>query len=488
VRRAAEAALLAAALCALASGPARADGAFPDSQNVLTPADRPNEMMLGTNFGLLVSEDGGASWQWSCERDGNAFGYLYQFGPPARHRLFALSNQKLVFSDDATCSWQAASGGLDGQAITDAFPDPTNPDRVLAIGFAKAVYGLFASSDGGATFGAAPLTSATGGDSIGGVEIARSAPMTVYLALTTVDTKPKLARSTDGGAHWTVNDLTGSLGMGQLRIVAVDPTDPNLVYLRWLGASYQAIAVTRDGGVTATAPLTTGTFNSFVRLPSGTVLVGATIDSGITPVLFRSRDAGLTFQEVDGVPQIRALSQRGGNVYAATDNNADGYALGVSSDEGTTWQKVVSYSDVQAIVACLRTDATCQASCESLAGVGPMSPGMIWEETVCSANPPASTGGGGVGGGAGGSAGAGGGSAGAGGGSAGVGGATGASAAGGSAAGGPGSGGGGGSASGCGCAVARPGASLSLWLALSLLALSLSLAALTRGRPRSQNS
>jgi hypothetical protein len=487
VRRAAETALLAAALAAVATGPARADGAFPDSAGVLTPADRPNEMLLGTNFGLLISEDGGVSWQWSCEQDGNAFGYLYQFGPTPRHRLFGLSNQKAVFSDDVTCSWQTASGALDGQAITDVFPDPTNGDRVLAVGFKAGSYSLFASGDGGATFDATPLYKTSGGDSIGGVEIARAAPMTIYLALTSSDTRPKLAKSTDSGAHWTVNDLTASLGMGQLRIVAVDASDPNLVFLLWLGGSNQAIAVTRDGGVTATASLTTGTFTSFVRLPSGTVLVGGTTDA-ITPGLFRSRDAGVSFQQVDGVPEIHALSQRGGNVYAATKNDADGYALGVSSDEGTTWQKVVSYGDVQAIVACLRADPTCQASCELLAGVGPMSPGMIWEETVCSANPPASTGGGGVGGGAGGSAGAGGGSAGVGGGSAGAGGNAGAGAMGGSGAGGPGSGAGGGSSSGCGCVVANRDSGLSLWLSSSLLALGLLLAALTRGRPRSHNS
>jgi hypothetical protein len=251
-----------------------------------------------------------------------------------------------------------------------------------------------------------------------------------------------------------------------------------------LGSSNQAIAVTRDGGVTATAPLTTGTFTSFVRLPSGTVLVGGTVDA-ITPGLFRSRDAGLSFQQVDGVPEIHGLSQRGGNVYAATKNDADGYALGVSSDEGTSWQKVVSYSDVQAIVACLRADPTCQASCEGLAGVGPMSPGMIWQESVCSANPPASTGGGGVGGGAGGSAGAGGASA----GGAGAGGRGGSAGGAGTAgAGGAASGSGGASSSGCGCAVANRGSGLSLWLSLSLLSLGLLLAALTRGRPRSHNS
>jgi MYXO-CTERM domain-containing protein len=75
-------------------------------------------------------------------------------------------------------------------------------------------------------------------------------------------------------------------------------------------------------------------------------------------------------------------------VYAATDNFGDGYALGASSDEGTTWRAVMSYDQIEAIVPCLRADAQCQASCAALAGQGAASPGMIWGESVCSADPP----------------------------------------------------------------------------------------------------
>jgi MYXO-CTERM domain-containing protein len=112
------------------------------------------------------------------------------------------------------------------------------------------------------------------------------------------------------------------------------------------------------------------------------------VDSSTTPALFRSRDGGATFEMVPNPPRIRALSQRGGVVYAATDNFGDGYALGTSNDEGTTWHAAMSYGQIQAIIPCLRADAQCQASCQALAGQGTTSPGMIWEATVCSADPP----------------------------------------------------------------------------------------------------
>src|SRR5579871_5644780 len=99
-------ALIAAALVIGMPAAARADGAFPAGQGVLVPADRPQEIVLVTNFGVVLSEDGGATWTWSCEQDANALGMLYQLGPQPRHRLFAIANEQLVYSDDESCSWQ----------------------------------------------------------------------------------------------------------------------------------------------------------------------------------------------------------------------------------------------------------------------------------------------------------------------------------------------------------------------------------------------
>src|SRR6202042_149964 len=99
-------------VAALAAAPARADGAFPDGQSIMVPADRPDEILLATNFGVLASEDAGASWIWSCEQPVNSYGRLYQMGPAPAHRLYAIANGKLIFSDDEACGWQVAGGAL----------------------------------------------------------------------------------------------------------------------------------------------------------------------------------------------------------------------------------------------------------------------------------------------------------------------------------------------------------------------------------------
>jgi hypothetical protein len=376
---------LAALIVVGAPAYALGNGAFPDSQSIMTPADRPRQILLVTNFGVVLSADAGATWLWSCETDGNAFGMLYQLAPLPRDRLFTVANQRLAFSDDGTCSWDTGGGALDGQAVTDAFVDPTNGDRVLAVGLSSASrYSVYESTAGGTSFGPALYTAPVNA-AINSVEIARSDPMTIYIAMTSPTTAPLLARSRDGGAHFDVHDLSVSLGRGLLRIIAVDPDDPDRVLMRFYGANDQALALTTDGGITASKPVViNGNFTSFVRLPSGTMLVGALVEFSTVKGLFRSRDAGATFEPLPRPPAIRALSHRDGIVYAATDNFSDGYALGTSADEGESWQGLLSYDQVRAIIPCLKS--RCQATCQTEVGLG------VWPVEVCSADPPATTG------------------------------------------------------------------------------------------------
>jgi len=88
------------------AGRAHANGALPASYGILLPADKPQEIVLATNFGMIISEDGGSSWLWICEQPQTNFGYLYGVGPSPRDRFYGLSpDQGMAFSDNGSCSW-----------------------------------------------------------------------------------------------------------------------------------------------------------------------------------------------------------------------------------------------------------------------------------------------------------------------------------------------------------------------------------------------
>ena len=376
-----KASLLAALASVLGARSAAADGAFPDSMNVLVPAGRPGEIVLATNFGIITSEDGGASWAWSCEQDQRGSRGLYQHGAPDRLRLFALDAAGLVFTDDGGCSWGvAAGGGLAASVVTDAFPDPVDPMRVLAV-VAPMPYRLLESADAGSTFGTLRYTAASG-VSISSVEIARSDPRTVYLVTLTSGSTfvTKLLRSTDGGTSWKEQDVSGAVGSGSARIIAIDPNDPMRVFLRFnADTGDNKLVITEDGGATFKAPLEIagGVMSGFVLMASGTILVTGMV--GVDPVLYRSRDRGMTFDAVAHPPKLWGLAQRGSTLYGA-GQAGERFAVGTSTDEGTTWQPLMSYNQVAAIDSCVK--AACQDVCQTEVDVG------LWAQAVCAASAP----------------------------------------------------------------------------------------------------
>jgi hypothetical protein len=378
----------------LAGGAARADGAFPDSLGLMTPAQLPNETLLATNFGLVMSFDRDQTWIWACEQGANNFATLYQMGPPPRNRIYAISPTNLIFSDDNSCSWTAAAPGA-----LDAFVDPTDANRVLAVvgtplDAGGSTYAVMESSNGGATFPQTRYTAAAG-DHITGVEISRSNPQTVYLTLTSGTAyTPKVAVTTNGGGSWTLHDLSAILPAGtySIRLVSVDPNDAQRLFLRIASQQGQALAMSTDGGAHATTPLTFdgGAFTAFTRLASGSLIAGGVL--GSTAVAYRSTDGGGTFTQLPTVPfTFTGLSARGTKLYAATENMTDPYAIYTSIDEGMSWQPLMAFGTndqqttptpvIQAIPSCLKT--YCQTDCETRAGMELFS--LDDSDAVCSA-------------------------------------------------------------------------------------------------------
>jgi hypothetical protein len=361
---------------------ARANGAFPDSLQVLLPPGHPSQVIFTTNFGLVISEDDGRTWSWSCEQPNIDLANLYQVGPAPDDTLYAISPVGFGYSNDGACTWELAKGALETAVVTDAFADPTDPSRVWAVAIPRELpeiaYSVYESRDGGRTFGPAVYTAPVAGGMLG-VEIARSDPRVAYIAMyVSPGIHPRLVRTTDGGATWDPPlDIEVHIGANWYRVVAIDPQNPAKIFFRVASSESEVLAITEDGGATFHSPVAfVDRMTAFVQTSRGTILVTGT--SGGVAKGFRSHDGGRTFTPWEPVPNVRALGERDGKLYVVADNFMDGYAIAVSDDDGDTLVPLTTYDKVSSIKPCAR--GACLTTCRDLAERV-----MLWPGATCGA-------------------------------------------------------------------------------------------------------
>lgn len=366
----------------LGAAPARADGSYPGSRQILLPAARPEQLILATNFGLILSEDAGETWSFSCERELSAYAGPYLLGTAGSRRIFALTaGAGLIHSDDDSCGWQAAGGAL-SDVLPYAFAvDPANAERLYAIGVPRQDLrggdSIYVSNDAGVSFGP-PVFTAPARSALLSVLVAPSRPSRLFATLfSTPQNHPSLLRSDDSGEHWEeVADLVDALGENPFELLGIDPLDENKLYARVLGPAAETLAISDDGGLGFVQSVSIpGKLNAFLQLASGTLLVAGT--TGIQGLGYRSKDGGQTFEAWPTAPHVHALAERNGKLYVAGDSYADGYALAESEDEGETLRPLLAFKQVREVKACV-TEA-CAESCDYYAGIG------LWPASVCQA-------------------------------------------------------------------------------------------------------
>jgi hypothetical protein len=355
----------------------RANGAFPDEFSIHFPANAPHRIQVGANFGLLVSEDDGATWRYACEpwvTEGSS-GALTQDNVSFYHltadgAMIALSKEVTRSEDDA-CTWPPSGGVISGKPLADFFPDPTDATLVLAVVIDPSGYYIVASHDGGKTFVDPAIYTSTG--LITGVELSQSTPGVIYV--TSINSRgdvATLARSDDHGAHWTSYPMTVPSGAEPL-IMAIDPADANTVYLRVTnGGQYDSVVITSNGGQSFDTPLTinNGQFSAFLRAIDGALYVGEL--RGVLHV----RPPGATGFTSHGAPHFRCLGQRAGTsrIFACGDMGIDGFSVGYSDDNGQTFHGLMSFTDLLGPLTCAPVANACQdhwARIQGVLGIGP---------------------------------------------------------------------------------------------------------------------
>jgi MYXO-CTERM domain-containing protein len=371
--------MLVATIVLAASGAVRANGAFPDEFSIHFPPNTPHRILMGANFGMLVSEDEGLTWRYSCEpwvvagsNAALATANVSFYQVTADDTLLATAVNVTRSADDA-CTWPVSGGSVAGQSVYDFFPDPNDATFVLAIVYTVAGSYIVASHDGGSTFDAPRLydTTTTSHDLLTGIEIARSKPGVVYATTeSTAGGIGKFLASANSGGTWTEYPLDGVPGVTaatQPRILAIDPTDEKKVYLRLLAGITDAMAVTPDGGQSFQVILNIpGQFSSFLRAGDGALYAG-TLDGKLYV-----RPAGAaSFGAARNSPHLRCLGQRPGTtrIYACGDMVVDGFSLAYSDDNASTFQPMMSFTQLLGPLTCAPVATNCQAHWDRIQGV-----------------------------------------------------------------------------------------------------------------------
>jgi MYXO-CTERM domain-containing protein len=345
---------------------ANANGRYPLANQLVARPGDPTHLVARSTFGLLRSDDAGASWTWVCE---DALGMLDVAEDPSLAltgdgSTIVAYSQGINVSHDG-CTWTPAVGIPGGRFAVDVTVSPARPHDVLAIelsidnsGDASAggyTLRLVGSGDDGASWTDVgdPLPGFLGAT----VEVATATADRVYISGKVLATnQPTLARSDDGGRTFTLRAIAGVAAGAGAFIGGVDPVDPDIVYLRVspTATAPGRVIVTRDGGATFSDLVTIpGDVSGFALSPDGTTLAVGGVDNGL---YVGSTGVGGSTGVADGSPTAAfpvtgtvkpsCLTWVGTHLYACAKEAVDMFSIAASDDGGAHFTPLLHLADV----------------------------------------------------------------------------------------------------------------------------------------------
>ncbi|HEX6275257.1 MAG TPA: hypothetical protein VFZ53_19590 [Polyangiaceae bacterium] len=351
-KRIAESAFVAFALLVTAVD-AAANGRYPGAGLVVFDSGDVNRLAVRTTFGVLVSRDRGASFEYVCEsalRLGVEEDPMLAFG--ASGRLVVATVGGMLTSDDA-CSYALVESLAEG-AILDLARSETHPDRFVALRLTARTGGLSDTSvvrshDSGATWevlpplaeGLLPVT----------VDIAAPESSRVYLTARRGagdDYDSVLLVSDDGGETFAERAIPNTSGQRLAYIAAVHPRDAERLALRVNAADETVLYETRDAGTTFdTLHVASGRLTGFAYSPNGERIAFGGPDEG----LFEGASESRAFERRSHVAPT-CLGWNDDGLWACADARSAGFSLGRSRDGGKTFERVLAYADLCGTSSC----------------------------------------------------------------------------------------------------------------------------------------
>jgi hypothetical protein len=243
--RAARGPFVAGLLC-LAATAAHANGRLPGATALaINPTDE-RELLLGLTYGLALTRDRGASWTWMCEQliEGNGGEVDPSIAVTSDGTLVvaSLTNGGVLVSRNDGCSFERATGPLEGNRVVDLTLDTNRSGHVLALtstivevtdaGHPRYRNFLAHSLDHGRSW--VVLAELADDLSAETVEIAASDSDRIYVSgSSSADPLQGIVeRSDDAGRTWTRTTVQLPTGSGSLFISAIHPKDPDRLWFR----------------------------------------------------------------------------------------------------------------------------------------------------------------------------------------------------------------------------------------------------------------
>lgn len=342
---------------------AHAHGPFPKTRRIVFHPSDPNVVLIEATYGLLVTRDAGAHWDWLCyEAAGFKQEDVLTANPvttlSADGALLLASRRGLVRSADG-CGFVTPSDALDGAFLVDLERDPVDAASALVLtANANADNGVFESTNDGVDW--------TGlGDPVArtlfeSMATAKSDAMRLYLTSTDPisGTNPDYATnfyaSGDRGATWDAQPLADADEDAIVLVLAVKPTNPDVVLLvdqfRFDGKARRILRST-DGG---------DTWEEIDALNDKRITAATWSDDGETLWIGGSSGAGLWKSEADGDAltqvntdvEIGCLTFHDGELWACTNEFTDGFSIGRSEDGGATFTAFYDHAGIRGLLEC----------------------------------------------------------------------------------------------------------------------------------------
>lgn len=335
--------------------PASANGRMPGATEFGISAADPDHLIARATYGLVQSFDRGASWQWICEQAINVSGESdppMALTPDGSLVLLPTAGSSLI-SRDRGCSWAEAPAPLREHKPIDLTVDPSDPAHLLVVtstidtiddaGIVSYTNVLFETRDNAASWREAGRLRPD--FKVETVELAAADPRRIYVSGTASESPlvGVIERSDDAGASWERTTLDLPATSGSLFISAIDPSDPDRLWLRVpaqgdrFGLFPASLLFSADKGASfVMVGATTMGMLGFALSPDGTrVAYGGPADG----LFVGPADGSAAFEHVSAL-RVRCLRWNRDGLYACGTEPMDPFSVGRSTDQGASFEPI----------------------------------------------------------------------------------------------------------------------------------------------------